>query len=178
MLRTHRQALMLGAVVLTAASACAKGDKPADTARTDSSAAMAPAPAPAAPAPAAASGTGMVDPGTASAADLVALGVSDSVAAAVVAGRPYTSMTGVDKILAKTMSEARRDSVYARLWIPIDLNKASKEEILLIPGIGAKMLREFEEYRPYTSIEQFRRDIGKYVDKTELARLETFVAIK
>ena len=175
MLRTHRQALMLGAVVLTAASACAKGDKRADTARADSSAA---APAPAAPAPAAAPSTGMVDPGTASAADLVALGVSDSVAAAVVAGRPYTSMAGVDKILAKTMSEARRDSVYARLWIPIDLNKASKEEILLIPGVGAKMLHEFEEYRPYKSIEQFRREIGKYVDKAELARLEQYVAIK
>lgn len=178
MLRTHRQALMLGTVVLTIVSACAKGDKPADTTRADSSAGMAAAPAPAAPTPAAASGTGIVDPGTASAADLVALGVSDSAAAAVVAGRPYTSMVGVDKVLAKTMSEARRDSVYARLWIPIDLNKASKEEILLIPGVGAKMLHEFEEYRPYKSIEQFRREIGKYVDKAELARLEQYVTIK
>ena len=44
------------------------------------------------------------------------------------------------------------------------------------------MLHEFKEYRPYTSIEQFRREIGKYIDKdkreAELARLERYVVIK
>jgi hypothetical protein len=39
------------------------------------------------------------------------------------------------------------------------------------------MLHEFKEYRPYKSIEQFRREIGKYVDKTELARLERYVTL-
>jgi hypothetical protein len=40
------------------------------------------------------------------------------------------------------------------------------------------MLREFKEYRPYTSMDQFRREIGKYVDKAEVARLEQYVYIK
>jgi hypothetical protein len=40
------------------------------------------------------------------------------------------------------------------------------------------MLREFKEYRPYTNIEQFRREIGKYVSKDEVARLERYVLIK
>ena len=40
------------------------------------------------------------------------------------------------------------------------------------------MRHEFEEYRPYTSIEQFRREIGKYVDSTEVARLERYVTIR
>ncbi|MEP6551033.1 MAG: hypothetical protein ABJB95_07610 [Gemmatimonadales bacterium] len=35
-----------------------------------------------------------------------------------------------------------------------------------------------EQYRPYTSIEQFRREIGKYVDKAEVARLEQYIVIK
>jgi hypothetical protein len=39
------------------------------------------------------------------------------------------------------------------------------------------MLREFKEYRPYKNIEQFRREIGKYVDKKEVARLERYVAV-
>ncbi|HJQ12482.1 MAG TPA: hypothetical protein VJ840_15730 [Gemmatimonadaceae bacterium] len=60
----------------------------------------------------------------------------------------------------------------------INLNTASDEEILSIPGMGPRMLREFKEYRPYTSIEQFRREIGKYVDKAEVARLEQYVTIK
>ena len=40
------------------------------------------------------------------------------------------------------------------------------------------MLGEFKEYRPYKSIEQFRREIGKYVDKKELARLERYVELR
>ena len=60
----------------------------------------------------------------------------------------------------------------------IDLNTASDQDILTIPGLGQRMLREFKEYRPYKSMEQFRREIGKYVDKQEVARLERYVTIK
>ena len=60
----------------------------------------------------------------------------------------------------------------------IDLNTATDAEILSIPGIGQRMLHEFKEYRPYTSMDQFRREIGKYVDKAEVARLEQYVTIK
>jgi hypothetical protein len=68
--------------------------------------------------------------------------------------------------------------VYASVWYPIDLNSASGAEILLIPGVGARMQHEFEEYRPYRGIEQFRREIGKYVDSAEVARLERYVTIR
>jgi DNA uptake protein ComE-like DNA-binding protein len=84
-------------------------------------------------------------------------------------------MTAVERLLPRTLTEQQRDSVYARIWKPINLNTATDQEILLIPGVGPRMLHEFKEYRPYTSIEQFRREIGKYVDKTELARLEQYV---
>ena len=60
----------------------------------------------------------------------------------------------------------------------ININTASDAEILSIPGMGPRMLREFKEYRPYTSIGQFRREIGKYVDKAEVARLESYITIK
>ena len=40
------------------------------------------------------------------------------------------------------------------------------------------MAHEFEEYRPYTSMEQFRREIGKYVNEDEVARLERYVEIR
>jgi DNA uptake protein ComE-like DNA-binding protein len=61
---------------------------------------------------------------------------------------------------------------------PININTATDAQILAIPGMGPRMLREFKEYRPYTSIEQFRREIGKYVDKAEVARLEQYITIK
>jgi predicted DNA-binding helix-hairpin-helix protein len=63
-------------------------------------------------------------------------------------------------------------------FIPIDLNSASDSAILSIPGAGSRVLREFKEYRPYASIEQFRREMGKYWNDREVARLERFVTIK
>jgi DNA uptake protein ComE-like DNA-binding protein len=63
-------------------------------------------------------------------------------------------------------------------FIPIDLNSASDSAILSIPGAGSRVLREFKEYRPYTSIEQFRREMGKYWNDREVARLERYVTIK
>jgi DNA uptake protein ComE-like DNA-binding protein len=63
------------------------------------------------------------------------------------------------------------------VFVPIGLNTATDADILTIPGLGNRMLREFKEYRPYKAMEQFRREIGKYVDKQEVARLERYVAI-
>ena len=62
--------------------------------------------------------------------------------------------------------------------VPININTATDAEILKIPGVGPRMLHEFKEYRPWTSIAQFRREIGKYVDKAEVARLEKYIVIK
>ncbi|MDP9177714.1 MAG: helix-hairpin-helix domain-containing protein [Gemmatimonadota bacterium] len=125
------------------------------------------------------SSSGMLDPNSASRADLAAIpGMTVAVITAAIAARPYTSMVAFDKVVAANLNEKQRDSVYARVWRPIDLNTATGEEILLIPGVGPRMRHEFEEYRPYTSIEQFRREIGKYVDRNEVARLERYVTIR
>ncbi|MGH7677771.1 MAG: hypothetical protein ACRENU_04840 [Gemmatimonadaceae bacterium] len=121
----------------------------------------------------------LVDPNTASREQLTGAGMDTAAATAVVAGRPYADMVAVDKVLAaKNLTPEQRKAIYAKVWKPIDLNTAKADEILLIPGVGRRMLREFEEYRPYKSMDQFRREIGKYVDKTELARLEQYVSVK
>jgi DNA uptake protein ComE-like DNA-binding protein len=134
--------------------------------------------APAAPPPAAPAGA-FLDPNTASEAELAAApGMDATRAAAVVAGRPYQNMTAVDAALGSGLSDEQKDALYARVWMPLDLNSATEEEILLIPGVGDRMAHEFEEYRPYDSMERFRREIGKYVDSTEVARLEQYVTIR
>jgi DNA uptake protein ComE-like DNA-binding protein len=121
----------------------------------------------------------MLDPNTATREQLAGIGgMTPAAADSLVARRPFDNMTKVDSVLSPQLDSAARRTVYARLWKPIDLNAASDAEILLIPGIGARMLREFKEYRPYTSIEQFRREIGKYVDAEEVARLEKYVSIR
>ena len=121
----------------------------------------------------------LADPNTATREQLTGAGLDTAAAGAVIAGRPYADMVAVDKVLAaKNVTPEQRKAVYAKIWKPIDLNTSKAEEILLIPGVGRRMLHEFEEYRPYKSMEQFRREIGKYVDKTELARLEQYVSVK
>src|SRR5688572_18069877 len=122
----------------------------------------------------------LVDPNTATREQLMVVpGVDSGTAAAVIAGRPYADMLAVDKTLAaRNLTPEQRKAVYAVVWRPIDLNTAKGEEILLIPGVGNRMKHEFEEYRPYKSIEQFRREIGKYVNKDEVARLEKYVSVK
>ena len=137
--------------------------------------------APTSTASAAATATGaMLDPNSATKEQLAAVpGMTAAAADAIVAGRPYQDMLAVDKALAKSIPSAEtRKTVYAKVWKPIDLNTAKGEEILLIPGVGKRMQHEFEEYRPYKSIDVFRREIGKYVNKAEVARLEQYVTIR
>ena len=60
----------------------------------------------------------------------------------------------------------------------LNVNTASKSDLLAaIPGMGNKMVHEFEEYRPYTSIQQFRREIGKYVSAEQVAEYEKYVYV-
>ncbi|HEX6308523.1 MAG TPA: hypothetical protein VFZ69_10070 [Longimicrobiales bacterium] len=130
---------------------------------------------PAAPVP----DTGMVNPETASREQLLRVpNLDESLADAVIAGRPYETMLDVDAVLAGSLSEDQRREVYRTLWKPMDLNTASREEILLIPDVDPRMPHEFDEYRPYTDMEQFRREIGKYVDAGEVARYERYVEIR
>lgn len=130
------------------------------------------------PPPAAASSGEMLDPATVTREQLLELpGMDAATADALLAGRPYATMLDVDRVLSATLDEARRETLYATLWTPIDLNSATGEEIQLIPGVGDRMQHEFEEYRPYRGIEEFRREIGKYVDDEEVVRLERYVMV-
>ena len=97
-------------------------------------------------------------------------------AAMIVARRPLKSVRDLEAIL-QPLSRQQRGELYARLFVPVNLNTATDAEILTIPGLGQRMLREFKEYRPYKSMEQFRREIGKYVSKEEVARLERYVTL-
>lgn len=103
--------------------------------------------------------------------------VSSAIAEAIVSGRPYLKTSDLDAVLEPLLNEKQRTELYGRLFRPLNLNTASEAEIKLIPGMSRKMVHEFEEYRPYTSLKQFRREIGKYVDSDEVARLEQYVFV-
>lgn len=73
-----------------------------------------------------------------------------------------------------TNNQPAGDATQAKL----NVNTASKDELLkTIPGMGNKMVHEFEEYRPYKSIQQFRREIGKYVKAEQVAEYEKYIYV-
>ena len=119
----------------------------------------------------------ITDANTISEGDLARLPhMTPALAKAVVAKRPFKTVKDLDTALS-ALSKMDRAELYVRLWVPINLNTATDEEILLIPNLGNRMLREFKEYRPYTNLAQFHREIGKYVNEMELARLEQYVTV-
>lgn len=122
--------------------------------------------------------TTLLDPNLATEAQLATVpGLSPALVKALVDKRPFLRMADVHAVLSPTLGADALKATYAKLFLHLDLNAASKEEILLIPGVGSRMLHEFEEYRPYRSLAQFHREIDKYVDDTELARLEQYVFV-
>lgn len=60
----------------------------------------------------------------------------------------------------------------------VNLNTGTDEQFLAVmPDLGKKMLHEFEEYRPYKSIKQFRKEMAKYVPKEKIAEYEQHVYV-
>lgn len=123
---------------------------------------------------------GVLNPDLASEAELAALpGLNAATAKAILAAKPFMNMTEFNAFLEKQgLSAEQRTALWPKLFLPINLLSASDEEILMVPGAGRRMLREFKEYRPYKGgLAVWRKEIGKYVDAAEVARLEQYVFV-
>ena len=120
----------------------------------------------------------VLDANTATADQLAgADGVSAELAAAIVSGRPYPSVVNLNAKLRETLSQDAADAVLVNVFVPVNLNSASREEIEMIPGMSSRMVGEFLEYRPYEDMNEFNREIGKYVDEAEVARFRNYVTL-
>ena len=120
----------------------------------------------------------LVNPDMASEKELLALPhMNAALVKSILEQRPFLNMADLNALLSKTLSKEQLAEIYGKMFVQINLNTATPSEILLIPGVGNRMLREFQEYRPYKTIAQFRKEIGKYVDQKEVARLEQYVFV-
>jgi radical SAM superfamily enzyme with C-terminal helix-hairpin-helix motif len=60
----------------------------------------------------------------------------------------------------------------------LNLNTLTEAQLMsTIPGFSTRMVREFLEYRPYSSIAQYRKEIAKYVSATQVAEWEKYVFV-
>ena len=120
----------------------------------------------------------VLNPNRAGVEQLLALASLDSaLVEGLMARRPFIGMEAFDAYLDSTLADSAQAELYVELFLPINLNSASDAEMQLVPGVGPRLAHEFDEYRPYQSLAQWRREIGKYVDDDELARLEQYVFV-
>lgn len=120
----------------------------------------------------------LIDPNVATEKELLAVPqLSPALVKTILEKRPFLSIVELNAVLTPALKPEQLTELYKRLFVHINLNTATSEEMLLIPGMGKRMVHEFEEYRPYKSLAQFRKEIGKYVDEKEVARLEQYVFI-
>ena len=122
--------------------------------------------------------TGVLNPNQAGQEELLALPhLDEALVAAILDQRPFLTMTELAELLGQSLDQEQQAELYLTLFVPMNLNTTPEEDFELVPGVGPRLAHEFEEYRPYQAIEQFRREIGKYVDQEEVARLEQFVFV-
>ena len=136
--------------------------------------------APAFTAPAAAQvGKGLIDLNSAPEKDLAALPhLTPAIAKVLVAKRPFATIVEANTSLtAQSLTAEQLTDLYRKAFVHVNLNTGTGEEILLIPGAGRRMAREFAEYRPWKTWAQFDREIGKYVGPEETNRLKQYVFI-
>jgi DNA uptake protein ComE-like DNA-binding protein len=122
---------------------------------------------------------GVVDANTITEAELAKLpAMTLVIAKALVAARPFDNITALNTfLLAQKLTQEQANALYRNIFVNINLNTATAAEIMLIPGAGKRMAHEFEEYRPWKSYAQFEKEIGKYVDAKEVARLAQYTFI-
>jgi len=122
---------------------------------------------------------GVVDANTAAEKDLAAMPhMTPTIAKALVAQRPFDSILDLNKFLiGQGLTAEQAMEFYSKAFVNINLNTATSEEILLVPGAGRRMTREFAEYRPWKTYAQFDKEIGKYVGSEATARLAQYTFI-
>jgi DNA uptake protein ComE-like DNA-binding protein len=125
---------------------------------------------------------GVVDANTATEKDLLAMPhMNPARVKGLIEKRPFASITDLNAyLLGQGLTQEQATEFYGKAFVHINLNTASPQEILLVPGAGKRMVHEFDEYRPWKSYAQFDKEIGKYVGAEKTAQLAqyTFIPVR
>src|SRR4051794_17201687 len=96
---------------------------------------------------------GVVDANTAAETALAGMPhMTAAIAKALVGVRPFKSITELNTFLVgQGLTQKDAMDFYQKAFVHINLNTATRDEILLVPGAGTRMVREFAEDRPWMS---------------------------
>jgi DNA uptake protein ComE-like DNA-binding protein len=92
--------------------------------------------------------------------------------------RPWKSWLQFDKEIGKYVGQQETDRYKQYMFIPINLNAASDDALLTVPGANPAMIQAFKKSRPWKSMDQFNNEIGKAFGPKEAARLGRYFVIQ
>jgi DNA uptake protein ComE-like DNA-binding protein len=125
---------------------------------------------------------GVVDANTVGEKELLAMPhMNAAIVKGLIEKRPFASITDLHAyLLSQKLTPEQATEFYGKAFVHINLNTATPEEIQLVPGAGKRMVREFDEYRPWKSYAQFDKEIGKYAGAEKTAQLAqyTFIPVR
>lgn len=122
----------------------------------------------------------LINPNDATEAQLAAIkGLTDADVTAIISGRPFASMTALHAAISNGKEPRALRGLYNVMFIKVGLNNGSEDDYKLIPSTLSPrhLAHEFEEYRPYNSIDDFAREMKKYVSAAEVENLKRYVTL-
>jgi DNA uptake protein ComE-like DNA-binding protein len=124
-------------------------------------------------------GKALTDPNTAAKSELAQLpNMTPAIAKSMVERRPFKTVIELNRFLVdQKLTPDQAKAFYGKAFVPINLNTGTRDEFMLIPGVGSRMSAELMEYRPWKSWAQFDKEIGKYVGQQETDRYKPYVFI-
>ncbi len=121
---------------------------------------------------------GIIDPNTAEDRELSAVaGLSPELVKTILDSRPFLSMAEFDAFLARHLDREQRGMIYLRLFLPININATTDDELRLVPGLGAHLLTDFKANRPFGSLATLNQEIEKYLPPKDAAQLAQYVFV-
>jgi DNA uptake protein ComE-like DNA-binding protein len=122
---------------------------------------------------------GLVDPNKVAENELAQLpNMTPAIVKTMIERRPFKTVIELNRfLLDQKLTPDQAKAFYGKAFVPINLNTGTKDEFMLIPGVGSRMSAEMAEYRPWKNSAQFDKEIGKYVGQQETDRLKQYVFI-
>jgi DNA uptake protein ComE-like DNA-binding protein len=122
-------------------------------------------------------GKGLVDPNVAAESELQQLpNMTPAIVKGLIERRPFKTVIELNRyLLDQKLTPEQAREFYRKAFVPINLNTGTRDEFVLIPGVGSRMAAEFAEYRPWKTWAQFDKEIGKYVGQQETDRFKQYV---
>lgn len=122
----------------------------------------------------------LINPNDASEVQLAAIsGLSQADVATIVSGRPFAAMSDLHAAISDGKDPQALKALYTIVFIKVGLNTGSEDDYKLIPSSlsPSHLAHEFDEYRPYASMDDFAREMKKYVSAAEVENLKRYVTL-